>query len=96
MTYDYVAAQADAEADRRGQDTAMEIWLETRVEEVMDDPEMLEFAFELYGSCDDYDLMREVAYEAARTGSTDAQRQLHKRMGAIALAWAKQDWRDRG
>ncbi len=95
MSCDYNLACADEEADRRGQDSAMEAWLEQRVREVMADPELLEDAFDCYADCDDYDLIRDVAFEAAN-GTTDAQKRLYKRMQAVALAWAKADWRDRG
>lgn len=93
---DVMLRDADRWAYDQGRLADQDAWVEDRVAAIMADDEDLELVMDLYAGCDAFDLMQEVAFAAARLGSSEEAVRLRELLKAGAEVMARKELRDRG
>lgn len=93
---DVMLRDADRYSDEQGRLADRDAWLQDRVAAILADDELLGDALDwdrtLYGSCDAYDLARDIAFSAARLGASEEAIRLRELLRQAAEVMARIDW----
>lgn len=90
---DVMLRDADRYAEEQGGLVDRGAWMiERKTAEILADDELLSDALDLYGSCDAYDLARDIAFSAARLGASEEAIRLRELLRQAAEVMARIDW----
>lgn len=89
---DVMLRDADRYAEEQGGLADRDAWIERKTAEILADDELLSDALGLYGSCDAYDLARDIAFSAARLGASEEAIRLRELLRQAAEVMARIDW----
>lgn len=89
---DVMLRDADRYSDEQGRLADRDAWLQDLVAAILADDELLGDALDLYGSCDAYDLARDIAFSAARLGASEEAIRLRELLRQAAEVMARIDW----
>lgn len=89
---DVMLRDADRYAEEQGGLADRDAWIERKTAEILADDELLWDALDLYGSCDAYDLARDIAFSAARLGASEEAIRLRELLRQAAEVMARIDW----
>lgn len=89
---DVMLRDADRYAEEQGGLADRGAWIERKTAEILADDELLSDALDLYGSCDAYDLARDIAFSAARLGASEEAIRLRELLRQAAEVMARIDW----